>query len=263
VRRIDSHADLVHALHYLCAKEGQAAVALLLQAAAAAVGLAVGDAHQADAHAIQHIHAIHFVFQHGGAFNNGDPCDLALCLGTENVIHLFALDQEVLMGNIGQAHTQIIDHIVPLPAVLGGNHAAAVHQVIEHAVPGRLGQCAVGGKGTALAHLIKGLLDMLRETERMLMQADHGMGGDHVLVELLLLRGQVNNVLTKLIALGCQLKRGIVYTRLQKLIRLVALVTGFQRLLHVQFLLIHINTYKYIVSDGKTQGICRTVFVLS
>ena len=167
------------------------------------------------------------------------------------------------MGNIGQAHTQIIDHIVPLPAVLGGNHAAAVHQVIEHAVPGRLGQCAVGGKGTALAHLIKGLLDMLRETERMLMQADHGMGGDHVLVELLLLRGQVNNVLTKLIALGCQLKRGIVYTRLQKLIRLVALVTGFQCLLHVQFLLIHINTYKYIVSDGKTQGICRTVFVLS
>ena len=161
------------------------------------------------------------------------------------------------MGNISQAHTQIIDHIVPLPAVLRGDHAAAVHQVIKHAVPGRLGQRAVGGKGTTLAHLLKGLLDMLRETERMLMQADHGMGSDNVLVELLLLRGQVNNVLPKLIALGRQLKRGIVYARLQKLIRLVALVTGFQRLFHVQFLLILVN----MISDSRKLSICQTFLI--
>ena len=85
VGAVDGHADLVHTLHNLSAKCCKAAVPLLLQAVAQSVGLAVSNAHEAHAKAVEDIHPVHLVFEDCRPLDNGDPGDLALGFCTEDV----------------------------------------------------------------------------------------------------------------------------------------------------------------------------------
>ncbi len=138
VGAVDGHADLVHPAHRAPAELRQPTVADLLEARAERVRLAVGDAQDAQADPVQDLDPVELVLDHRRALLRGDERDLALPVGAVEVLDGFAPDQEVLVGEVAQAHAHVVDDVVPLPAALRRDEGGAVLEVVEHAVPVRI-----------------------------------------------------------------------------------------------------------------------------
>ena len=115
VRDVDRDPELIHSPHRLVTEDGEAAVARLAQAAPQGVRLAVRDPARADPQAVKDVEAVDLVLDRGGRLERGDERDLAVRLGPPNVGHRIAPDDEVLVRDVGVAHPEVVDHVVPLP----------------------------------------------------------------------------------------------------------------------------------------------------
>src|SRR5215471_8290787 len=78
MRDVDSHAELVHAAHRLTTELRQAAITALLEARSERIGLAVRDAGLTDPESIEHVEAIHLVFNWCGRLERRNQRDLAI-----------------------------------------------------------------------------------------------------------------------------------------------------------------------------------------
>ena len=134
MRDVDGDAELVHALHGGASELGQTAIVLFAQAAAERVRLAVGDARRADAQAVQDVESVDLVLDRRGGFERRNERDLAVGLGAQDVVRRLGADDHLLVGDVGQAHAQVPDDVVPLPARLGRDQRGAVHQAVEDGV---------------------------------------------------------------------------------------------------------------------------------
>jgi hypothetical protein len=82
-----------------------------------------------------------------------------------------------LVGQVGLAHPQVGDHVVPPPRGVPGDARGAVHHVVEHDGHARRGQAGVGGVLTAGAVVRGGFLHPERVADRVVVQADHDAVG--------------------------------------------------------------------------------------
>ena len=58
---------------------------------------------------------------------------------SEDVPYPIADHNKVLVRQVAEAHTEVMEDVSPLPAGLGGDGADAVHQVVKDAVQARGG----------------------------------------------------------------------------------------------------------------------------
>ena len=131
---VNEHTHLVHSLYALLAEHGQAAVMDLLAAVAQRIAFGIGHTQLADAQAVENIDAVYLVFNRSGSLHHKYHGDLSGLLGGKNVIHGLTMDNKILMSQIAQPHTQIVNDVDPLPAAGTGDDIHTVQLVIEYAV---------------------------------------------------------------------------------------------------------------------------------
>ena len=172
VRDVDRDPELVHPLDGAAAELGEPTVTWLLQAAAERVRLAVGDTHLPDAEAVEHVEAVDLVLDRGGGLQAEHQGQAALLVSGQDVGDGARHDDEVLVRQVGQAHAEVVDDVVPLPADLAGDAGRAVHQVVEDRGHARRGQTT---EARVLARRPDVLLTypahVLREDRRVVVQA--------------------------------------------------------------------------------------------
>ena len=193
VRDVDGDAELVHAQDRGATELGQATVVLFAQSAAQRVGLAVGDARRADAQSVQDVQPIELVLDRRGRLERRNERDLTVLLGAQDVFGRFGANHHVLVGDVGQAHAQVPDDVVPLPAGLGRDARGAIHQAVKDRVDARDGQALVAGPVAAGAAVLEDLLGVLGHDERMVVQRDDQALRQQFLSASLLLRRDFDN----------------------------------------------------------------------
>src|SRR5215475_14530178 len=78
----------------------------------------------------------------------------------------------VLVSEIGTAHADVVDDVVPFPAELAGHARRTVHHVVEDGGHARPGQTRVAGVFPAGTDVVAHLRHVRREDLRMVVQAD-------------------------------------------------------------------------------------------
>ena len=144
------------------------------------------------------------------------------------------MDNEILMSQIAQPHTQIVNDVDPLPAAGTGDDIHTVQLVIEYAVDIRIGQCFISGHFPAVAHHIVDILlagNVLREQSRVIMDADIGIFCQQFSNTGLLLRFQFYYMAAGPIPFS-PLKFGVILPFLQILLCFVAFIGRLHFVLH-------------------------------
>ena len=83
-----------------------------------------------------------------------------------------AADDEVLMRDVREAHAEVVDDVVPLPAGLRGDRGRAVHKAVEHSVEPGDGHARVAGEVAALAPVLREFREVFRYDEAVIVQRD-------------------------------------------------------------------------------------------
>ena len=180
VRAVDGEAHLVHAADGLSPEGRQSPVAGLLEAGAERVGLAIGDAQDPQADPVEDLDPVEFVLDHGRALLGRHKRDAFLAVRLVDVVHALALDDEVLVREVAEAHPHVVDDVVPLPPVLRRDARRAVEEVVEDAVPPGVGQRLVGCVHAAFRVVGADLVGLRGEKVRVLVQRDHERALDEV-----------------------------------------------------------------------------------
>ena len=82
------------------------------------------------------------------------------------------------MRDIGEAHSQVVDDVVPLPAHPRGDRRRAAHQRVEDAVQTRNGETLVAGPLAAMAAVVRHVRDVRRRDRDVVVERN-----DDVLLE--------------------------------------------------------------------------------
>ena len=122
VRDVDGDAELVHAPHRQPAELGQAAVVL------SRAGRSRACWPRCRRCLIERMPSPYSMSSRSSSFSIGVAASSdgmnaiwPFCLARADVLGRFGADDHVLVGDVGQAHAQVPDDVVPLPAGLGGD----------------------------------------------------------------------------------------------------------------------------------------------
>ena len=112
MRQVDRHADVVHAPHDLLAELAQTAVGALVLPVADEALAHVGQASQADANAVQHVHPMQ-IGADRQVLERRQPACRASLLRIVNVLGAGDLPHGVaLFVDVGQHHADLVDQVV-------------------------------------------------------------------------------------------------------------------------------------------------------
>jgi hypothetical protein len=115
VRHVDRQPEPVHPRHRSPAEGGQAAVAGLGKAAAQGVGVGVRDPDLPDAKAVEHVEAVDLVLDRGGRFQPEHQPHPPGPMRLVDIGHCADDHDLPLLGEVGLAHPQVGDDVVPPP----------------------------------------------------------------------------------------------------------------------------------------------------
>ena len=163
------------------------------------------------------------------------------------------MDNKILMSQIAQPHTQIMNDVDPLPAAGTGDDIHTVQLVIEYAVDIRIGQCFISGHLPAVAHHIVDILlagNVLREQSRMIMDADIGIFCQQLRNTSLLLRFQLYYMAAGPVPVG-PLKFGEILSLLQILICFVAFIGRLHFVLHCMVSFLFLIRTRLLAAPGR------------
>jgi hypothetical protein len=90
------------------------------------------------------------------------------------------------MRDVRQAHAEVVDDVVPLPAGLRSDRRGAVHQAVEHRVETGLRHARVAGDVTTLAAVLGQVAEVLRDHEAVVVERDREVLVEEALHALLL-----------------------------------------------------------------------------
>jgi hypothetical protein len=213
VRHVDGQAKLVHPPHGPPAERGQAAVPDLVQAAAERVGIGVRDPDLPDAQAVEHIEAVDLVLDRGRGLQPEHQAHPARLVRGVDVGHRGDRHRVAGVSQVGLAHPQVGDDVVPPPRGVPGHAGGAVHHVVEHHGHAGRGQARVGGVLAAGAVVVRRLLHPQREPDRVVVQADHDAVVQQAPGPVLFLGGEAGAVGRHPAELWRQLDPGEVHAR--------------------------------------------------
>ena len=199
-------------------------VALLLEAVPQGVGLGVCDAQGPHAEAEEEVNAVHVVLDHGRALHGRHQRDLPLVMRPLDVRDPEAVGHEVLMGQVAQAHPEIVEHVVPLPPGVGVDAADAVHEVVEDAVPVRRRKPLEGRGHAPVARVLRRLGDVVGEYAQVLVEGNEHRRFRERLHPRLFIGAQGYEVRLHTVHLAGQVEGFVVHVRLEVRERRVAAI---------------------------------------